>query len=306
MKNTLRWFTIEHCVELIIVLFAVAGVANSQEYLAQHHNPVTAWALAGGLGGVLVAASIMTARTDFERERRAFYGVGVALAVALFMVCAVQVLAYHEEYGMAQALLFGAGFPVLAEAVLPLALSIHIGARRRRLLADTDDATDIAVASAIADSMGDLEPYIEQNRQYVGEKIGVIVRAKIDTVVQRMLPDNASLLAPQERRQDAADELQQSVVQDAQDEAQKRAESSKLSARDDDGKPSIEQLNEARQAAMEARRMQLLDLLRDDNEMGTSELAHRLDVSPGTVRNDRKALEQRGLLHVNGSVEVMG
>lgn len=279
-----RFLTIERAVELIIAIFAVSGVANAAEYLSEHHNPLTAYGLAIALGAVLVASSVMLARSDFERDRRTFIAMLVATLGALALTSAVQTLAYWEEYQLAQSLLFGLGFPFVAECILPVATSVFVASERRKLIREAADHTKRRVAESVAEALSVVD--VSRSRAYVERKVDEIVRNQIDDVVREMLPASAQNV--------------QSYAQIGQIEPD-LPEPAQSSA---DG---IAQANAARLSKTEQRRNELLNILRNEGDVGTGEFASRLDCSPNTVRNDYSALEEHGYIHRNGNgVEVLG
>lgn len=268
-----KHFTMERAVETIIAIFALSGVANAAEYLSGHHNGWTAYGLSVALGGVLVACSVMLARTDFERERGVFWAMLAATVGALALTSAVQTLAYHEEYGIYQALLFGVGFPAIAECVLPVATSIFITARRKRMIAEIDDHIERQVTQAIADSMVDLDSYIDKSRQYVGRQIDKLVCAKIDNVVGRMLPE---------------------VGADETSDIQKTPKSDNQSA-------SLDRANQTRQQAKQEAISRMLSIYAANPDASLREVGQQIERSAETVRGYLTELEEAGRIHKNGS-----
>lgn len=279
MTHMKKHLTIERAVEAIIAIFALSGVANAAEYLSAHHNQLTAYGLSIALGGVLVACSVMLARTDWERERGVFWAMLAATLGALALTSAVQTLAYHEEYGIYQALLFGVGFPAIAECVLPVATSIFIAARRRRMIAEIDDHAERQVTQAIADSMVDLDDYIDKSRQYVGRQIDKLVRAKIDNVVGRMLPE-IDAEAPELPKSDS--------VPDAAPQG-------------------LDKANQTRKQAKREAIDRMLSIYSVNPHASLREVGERIDRSAETVRGYLTELEEVGRIHRNGNgVEILG
>ena len=125
--------TIEHLVDGVMVVFALASIGNISEYMKGHgHNPVTAYGVGIALGLGLVAISIMLARTPTD-DRRTFGSMLAATLAVGLLSGTVQALAYYEHTGnIYTACLQGYGFPLIGECLLAVAMAMHTASERKR------------------------------------------------------------------------------------------------------------------------------------------------------------------------------
>ena len=274
----MKHFKLETLAHICMVALAAASTANIGKWLTgTGENAVTAWGVAVAVGAMVVTLAIILSRVDRRRNPVMFYTMLIAVVAMCTLSGTLQTFAYDLHLELWQAALLGYLLPLAGEAVVGVAMSMYGSYQREELLHNADAATDQQIAVQLADAMTHLD--LSSSRDYIEKRVGALAKRKIDATVTRLL-------------------TQQGPAENA--------ESPKLSIEPTQTAPPIEQANEARQSKIEQRRMDFLNILRTEGDIGTGEFAQRLDVSPNTIRSDRKALEERGLLHVNGSVQVMG
>ena len=293
----MKHFKLETLAHVCMVALAAASTANIGKWLqSTGENVVTSWGVSVAVGAMVVTLAIILSRVDRRRNPVMFRTMLVAVVAMCTLSGTLQTFAYDLHIPLWQAALLGYLLPLAGEALVGVAMSMYSSYQREELLHNADAATDQQIAVQLADAMTHLD--LSSSRDYIEKRVGALAKRKIDATVTRLLAQQG----PAETEQDAQPQrsISSKLSTDVQETEQRTAQEPAQSV------PPIEQLNDARQSAIEQRRMEFLNILRQEGDIGTGEFAQRLDVSPNTVRSDRKALEQRGLLHVNGTVKVMG
>ena len=278
-------FTIEKFVHALLFCFAGASVGTISEFLlANAHNQLTSYGLAVALGGGLVAVSIMLAKTDMS-DRQAFFGMLAGVIVVAVMSATLQVMAYHA-HGQAwfTAAVLGIGFP-LVECVLAVGVALHDAAEKRRRVMGVRDGIRQRISEAVGDSMRDID--VSKVRGHIEKRVDGIIRQQVDMVINQMG------IAPTAMQ----------PAQVAPEAANETAVSHDIAAT---GKPSVADMNLARQQAQADRQRAITELISSYGPLSTAEIVAKLaedrnvQASERTVRSDCAALESAGQLVRDG------
>jgi hypothetical protein len=267
----------KHAAHLVMIAFAGASLGNVYEFLhsAGHLEPV-AWALGMALGASLVIVSILLTHVDRETDPEAFAWL-LRTGVVLGLVSgAVQSATYAQHLHLFWALLLGFSVPLGGEVLLAFAVSAYSRARDRERFRNVSVTIESAVADQLENAIAGFDPTTIQ--KHVERTINSLAKLAVNSVAQKA----ASYYAT-----------------DTQEDDSEYAESEKLSA--ETAQDRVTQMNDARKRKTEERRIELLNILRNDQDASTGMLANALNCSTNTVRSDKNALEERGLLHRNGS-----
>lgn len=295
MKTLLRLLTLEHFVDSIMIIFAVASVGNIAEYMSGHnHNPFTAYGVAGALGLGLVAISVLLARIS-PSDRWTFGFMLVATLAVALLSGAVQSMAYleHRPDDKFAAYLFGFGFPLVGECLLALAMSIYNEAQRKKRLAASDDAMNERINHFLNRSLDDVD--LSKMTVYIEKQVGLIVRNKIDGIVSQRLTQAQLGRSLPEVGRSLPEVGPTSPNQDAQDADITTKAADKLV-----------ELNEAKQRKVGERRDAVVRIIAAVGPMGAPDLVEKLaedcgiKASAQTVRDDCAALVDDGRLTVVG------
>ncbi len=176
--------TIEHLVDGVMVVFALASIGNISEYMKGHgHNPVTAYGVGIALGLGLVAISIMLARTPTD-DRRTFASMLAATLAVGLLSGTVQALAYYEHTGnIYTACLQGYGFPLIGECLLAVAMAMHTASERKRRARLADDGMEERINDAISEALANID--IGGMQSYIEKQAGLILKHKMAEIVSR-------------------------------------------------------------------------------------------------------------------------
>ena len=176
--------TIEHLVDGVMVVFALASIGNISEYMKGHgHNPVTAYGVGIALGLGLVAISIMLARTPTD-DRRTFGSMLAATLAVGLLSGTVQALAYYEHTkNIWTATLQGYGFPLIGECLLAVAMAMHTASERKRRARLADDGMEERINDAISEALANID--IGGMQSYIEKQAGLILKHKMAEIVSR-------------------------------------------------------------------------------------------------------------------------
>lgn len=272
--------TIEHLVDGVMVVFALASIGNISEYMKGHgHNPVTAYGVGIALGLGLVAVSIMLARTPTD-DRRAFSSMLVATIFVGLLSGTVQALAYHEHSrNVWTACLQGYGFPLIGECLLAVAMAMHTASERKRRARLADDGMEERINDAISEALANID--ISGMQAYIEKQAGVILKHKMAEIVARRV--GQSTATPLSRTDDDAHQITTNNTPSF-------------------GPQNLGKANDARQQLVEERRAAIVQLCQSYGAMGAPDLAKHLRDDRGivasaqTVRDDCNALVDAGQL----------
>jgi len=280
--------TVEHLVDLVMVVFALASIGNVSEYMVHAgHNYVTAYGVGIALGLGLVAISIMLARVPTD-DGRTFASMLVATLAVGLLSGTVQALAYYNHSANVwTACLKGYGFPLVGECLLAVAMAMHTASERRRRTRLADDGMEERINDAISDALANID--IGGMQSYIEKQAGIILKHKMAEIVARRTGQfDASIVQPSAPVDVPI--VQPTTKGDEQSAQIEQTQAPMLN--------SLDLANEQRQAEIEQRRAHILNIMSEYMTLGVSEL-HKLlggdDVcSRGTLNNDLKALADAG------------
>lgn len=287
--------TVEHLVDLVMVVFALASIGNVSEYMvAAGHNVVTAYGVGIALGLGLVAISVMLARVSTD-DGRTFYSMLAATIAVGLLSGTVQALAYYNHSANVwTACLKGYGFPLVGECLLAVAMAMHTASERKRRARLADDGMEERINDAISDALANID--IAGMQSYIEKQAGLILKHKMAEIVARRTGQLAQpidntivqLPAPVDRGI-----VQPPVANDEQIAQTEQPAAPTLN--------SLELANEQRQAEIEQRRQHILNIMSEYITLGVSDLHKLLGgdevCSRGTLNNDLKALADAGTVY---------
>lgn len=150
------------------------------------------------------------------------------------------------------------------------------------------------------------ETFLAQLKEIAKRKLAVQSLAQLHTQIteleQQLTARRRALDTEVEPKQTALDKLHQQIEQASTRLVQVKKE---LEQAGHVKSGSIKQAKAAQleqaTVSMEHRRVQLVEILDTEGDIGASKLAERLNTSRGTVYNDLNALAEQGIVHKNGS-----
>lgn len=267
--------TIEHLVDGVMVVFALASIGNVSEYMKGHgHNPVTAYGVGIALGIALVAVSVMLARTPTD-DRRTFASLLTATLAVGLLSGTVQTLAYYDHTkNVWTASLQGFGFPLVGECLLAVAMAMHTASERKRRARLADDGMEERINDAISEALAGID--ISGMQAHIEKQAAVILKHKMAEIVARRVGQSA----PLPRSEDDAHQITTNGTEDTTGF----------------GPQNLPKANDARQQMVTERRLAIIQLCESYGAMGAPDLAKRLRDDRGivasaqTVRDDCNAL----------------
>jgi len=300
MKAVQKLLTIEHFVDAVMVVFALASVGNIAEYMVGHgHNPVTAYGVGVALGFGLVAVSVLLARIP-PSDRGTFRFMLIATVAVGLLSGAVQFLAYWEHgQTVITAGIQGFGFPLIGECLLAVAMSIYTEAQKRKRLSASDDAMNERINMFVNQSLDDVD--LSKMTTYIERQVGLIVRNKIDNIVQQRIVQTS---VDKPIVQTGVDIVQPKLSVDndiVQSNPLSVVQNGQIEQVDIEQLNNLDDANVQRQDDVVQRQQRLLNILTEQMSAGASEL-HKLlggdDIcTRGTLYNDLQELAASGLVY---------
>lgn len=306
--NIKKLLTIEHVVHAVMIVFSIASGGNVAEFMqGGGHNDLTSYGIAIALAGGLVAVSIMLTRVDVN-ERKAFWAMLLSTVAVGILSGTIQMMAYLEHgSGMASAIFLGYGLPLVGECLLALATALYSASERKRRAANSDDAMEERINTALSDALADID--VSAVSSYVEQQAMQIMRVKMDQIVQRRLGTQPIDTAPQPALIEVAPTPQEAPsALNLGDMAQMDTEPLET----DTAAPqtALDRMNAARMAKVVARRDEVLRILstefngQSSDALDKTELGRRVGASRQTVSKDIEVLIGAKRLSVNGHIEV--
>lgn len=282
--------TIEHLVDGVMVVFALASIGNISEYMGGHgHNPVTAYGVGIALGLGLVAISIMLARTPTD-DRRTFGSMAAATLAVGLLSGTVQALAYYEHSAnLWTACLQGYGFPLVGECLLAVAMAMHTASERKRRARLADDGMEERINDAISEALAGID--ISAMQAHIEKQAGLILKHKMGEIVARRTGTSNTL--PPTVDADAPPSATTTPIGNA------------------DTPAFTERMTAGKRNKTAHRQEQLLQILltefngQPSDTLNKTQLATRLGTTRQTIGRDIEELTEQQRLSVNGHVEVI-
>lgn len=300
MKTLQKTFTIEHFVDLVMAIFALASVGNIAEYMVVHdHNPVTSYGVAGALGFGLVAVSVLLARIPPSDTSTFRFMLAATIAFGL-LSGTMQFLAYWEHgQNMITAAIQGFGFPLIGECLLAVAMSIYTEAQKRKRLLASDDAMNERINEFVNSSLDDVD--LSKMTKYIEQQVGLIVRSRIDNIVQQRLKQASADNSVVQRQTSIVQPADNSDSPIVQPDTLSVVQNDQIEQVDSGDADSLDKANAQRQDDVAQRQQRLLNILTEQMSMGVSDLHKLLGgddfCTRGTLYNDLKELSDRGLVY---------
>jgi hypothetical protein len=188
MYNLKHLFTNEKISHIGIIAFSISTILNVKEYLVYTKHPVEfSWVLSIALGIILVSMSFMLSKSD--RKSPAFKLKLISTLLLCLLSGTIQTLNY-QIHGLHWpiAALFGYGFPIVAEMLLAMSVSLHHKEMQDLKALKTEETIKIRIAESIAESFETID--VSENSKYIAEKIQEVVKAQTDAIILQMMPDS--------------------------------------------------------------------------------------------------------------------
>ncbi|MEM7134438.1 MAG: hypothetical protein AAF702_49690 [Chloroflexota bacterium] len=277
-------------VHLSMILCAFGSVANIYySFMGMNHGPVPSAIISVGLGLGLALSAIMASSIPTRQRGRFTFAVVATLAIAA-MSGGIQTAGYLAHgTGIAWALFYGFGIPIATEVLLAIDLTVKHDADKQQVLDNAEDILELRVSEAIAESLAELD--VTKSKRYVERQVDIILRAKAQQLVAKMLPSDVESadIAPTVEVAKAEQIPTNADLKPAKpaeiDQAKRQASA------------------QARKANAEERRSSLLSLLSQEHlgasidELNKSEIARQMGSSPRTVQRDIDQLRDDGMLN---------
>ena len=308
---TLPHLTSQQLVTGLAGVFALVSVQNIAHFFIDLHHPFAAsWTLGLAIGTALVVLAHLLSEVDM-RERKAFAGLLIVTLILVALSGIIQGIAYSHTLGvMGYVLAFT--LAATGEIVLPLAHSWHREAQRRQAVHDAGTRVEELAAGTLVDVMAGVD--VARAQRQAEKRIEQLVVAHVDSIVRKLMPDSPKTAAGARR------EAGEGVEQPTHPVTQERAENAIMDASepldipiDNDVLGAGRHIAHAqRQAKAERRRTDLLHILRtefdgmDADQLNKTALGTRLETTRQTIARDLNALQESGLLSMNGVVNVTG
>lgn len=288
MKTLRKIVTLEHFVDAVMAVFAIASVGNISEYMVGHnHNVFTAYGVGSALGFGLVAISVLLARIPPSKSGTFVFMLLATVAVGL-LSGAVQSNAYleHRPDDRFTAYLFGFGFPLIGECLLAVAMSVYTEAQRKKRMNASDEALNERINQYMSEAMSNVD--LTKMTAHLEQKVTQIVKSKIDSVAAQRLAQNA---------------VGRIVEEVGRTDTETSGKMDHITTKNTE---KLGEANEAKQRKVCERREAIVRIITAVGTMGAPELVEKLGedcgikASPQTVRDDCAALVDEGRLIVVG------
>ena len=189
----MKYFKNEYIAHAGVLVFIFATILNVKEYLIYtNHPPEFSWVLATALGIVLVSMSFMLSKSN--RESPAFkLKLGSTIAICVLSGTMQMLNYYNHGLHWATSALFGYGFPIVAEMLLAMSVSLHEKEMREKAAAQTEDTIKLRISESIAQSFERID--VSNNSAYIESRIQEVVKAQTDSIIQQMMPKTVLSIA---------------------------------------------------------------------------------------------------------------
>lgn len=312
----------QHLVTILAGVFALVSVQNIAHFFIDLKHPtVASWTLGLAIGTALVVLAHLLSEIN-TRETKAFAGLLTVTLILVALSGLIQGNAYSHSLGNMGYLL---AFVMAAtgEIVLPLAHSWHRDAQRRQAVHDAGQQAESLAAQTLVNVIASVD--MAQAQAKAERRIEQLVLAHVDHIVRRLMPVTANLDGPRALpdKEASIDGLSSEGlhIADAGNNNEEQLEiSSEASGRNEDqdsdeplqrfGPHNLPSANQARAEALSERQTQLLALLQTEykgkpvDTLNRAAIGRRFDVSGKTIGRDLEALEESGVLSMNGVVQV--
>lgn len=324
IKKLVRLETLIHCV---MVTFAIASMFNIATYLSESHHIVMSWSIGVSLSFGLVALSLALSGID-TTNKPLFIKMLIATVLLCLLSGTVQMLSYQSHgQPIVLSIVFGYGFPFVAELVLALAISEYDKDKRQQKIRNAQQGIRETTALVLSTSLDNYDQSLIQD--YVNTQITGIVQEQVEETIKqirtktdgqdslgktdkpRQITDNTMSVQDIETRQTDTHldtETDKQLVQDILSEVETILSDNRQTETDTvDRQVSLVQDKTDRQSKTTSKLEAFVDLLLSKyeghvvDELDKRQLATELECSTKTIERHIKTLRQDNRL--NGHVD---
>ena len=292
-------------------VFALVSVQNIAHFFIDLRHPMAAsWTLGLAIGTALVVLAHLLSEVDM-RETKAFAGLLTVTLILVALSGIIQGIAYSHTLGvMGYVLAFT--LAATGEIVLPLAHSWHKEAQRRQAVHDAGSKVEELAAGTLVDVMAGVD--VARAQRQAEKRIEQLVVAHVDCIVRKLMPDSPKTAIEAHREPlQGSGALCHPVTQEDAERALKPPSTPSISSIDNSAADGfVQQMADGKREKADARRAQLLQILTEEfngvnaDQLNKTALGARLDTTRQTIARDMLALQESGLLSMNGVVQVTG
>lgn len=296
LNSIKHYLTNKNIVHVAMLAFAVTSTLNvAGFFVATHHHVLIAGSIGLALGAGLMAVSIYLSNQDMNN--RLSFGLMAFSAVALALLSGQIQSMNYKLHGLEPftAYLLGYAPPIIVEILLALSVSLAERNERERVRRDSKRHIQDSVATAMTDAFRDVDA--GRIKSQIEHQVDAVIKAFVDDALGEMMAE----LQPQTPTQ-TPKSAPISHAADNPINATRDAQNVDLgrSAPATDPADRLAAINAERQAAVERRRLAIMQLLRMADDASVAEIRTRLTEDMGitagdsTIRNDLAALAQAG------------
>jgi len=189
--NLKRLFTNETIAHVGVLVFSAATILNVKEYLVYtEHSIEFSWVLSIALGIILVSMSFMLAASD--KQSPAFKLKLISTLLLCLLSGTIQTLNYvNHNLHWTVATLFGYGFPIVAEMLLAMSVSLHHKEMKAKAAAHTEETIKTRISDSIAQSFEQID--VSDNKAFIEDQIKAVVQAQTSSIIAQLMPKDLPL-----------------------------------------------------------------------------------------------------------------
>lgn len=291
IKQFLTNKTVVHAAMLAFAITSTLNIAGF--FVATHHHILVAASIGLALGAGLMAVSIYLSRQELWSQN--FWMLLVAAVFMALLSGQIQTMAY-QKHGLDSFTSFLLGYapPFIVEILLALAVSLAERTEREQVQRDSKRFIKDSVAESMTTAFRSVD--VSRIQRHIEKQVDAVIKAFVDDALGEMMAElNNGRQAEDPPVVQPAKPVEQPVAQseDTKDDQNNRIEHSP--------KIVLDAFNAQRQAEVEQRRQQVLNILSEHLTLGCSELHILLGgeevCSRGTLNNDLKALAEDGKVY---------
>lgn len=295
-----RHLTVQTAGHVVMCAFAAASLANVESFFAYLHPglPALSWGLGVALGvGLVVMAGLLSGMVWDWRDARFEVVLGVTAGLAL-LSGGIQAAAYATHMkSLIAACVVGLALPIVGELGVALAVSAYVQAQRRQRMADAQAQLADGVRSEIGAAIAAIDK--SKIEAQVNRAAGIVTREIVDATILDMIDElrrnRQGKIADIEQTQPPIEQPSKSIEQS---EAPKDIQDNRVGH---SPKTVLDAFNVQRQAEIEQRRQQVLNILSEHLTLGVTELHNLLGgnevCTRSTLNNDLNALAEAGQVY---------
>lgn len=288
-----QFLTNKTVVHAAMLAFAVTSTLNiAGFFIATHHHFLVAASIGLALGAGLMAVSIYLSRQELWSQN--FWMLLVAAVFMALLSGQIQTMAY-QTHGLDRFTsgLLGYAPPFIVEILLALAVSLAERTEREQVQRDSKRFIKDSVAESMTTAFRSVD--ISRIQRHIEKQVDAVIKAFVDDALGEMMSELNN------GRQAEAVPVEQPTKPVDQPDATTDDQSSQTEQPKAPMMNTLDLANAQRQAEIEQRRQQVLNILSEHLTLGVSELHILLGgeavCSRGTLNNDLKALAEAGQVY---------